>query len=140
MHTLPQLPYDYTALEPHIDTATMELHHTKHHQTYVDKLNAALENNPELATKPVEDLLKMIDEVPEKIRQAVVNHGGGHTNHSHFWITLTPKADKEPRGNLSSALKLLLAPLTPSNPASPTPPPPILAPAGPGSSSIRKKS
>lgn len=105
MHTLPLLPYEYNALEPHFDAQTMEIHHTKHHQTYVDKLNAALENNPELAAKPVEDLLKMIDEVPDKIRQAVINHGGGHANHTLFWTTLTPKPDKEPQGNLASALK-----------------------------------
>lgn len=89
MYTLPSLPYDVTALEPHIDAETMKLHHSKHHQTYVDKLNAALENQPELASKPVEQLLREFDAVPEEIKTAVRNHGGGHANHSLFWTILS---------------------------------------------------
>lgn len=89
MHTLPQLPYSYTALEPAIDTKTMEIHHTKHHQAYIDKLNAALEKYPELQEKSVEQLLRDIKSVPEDIRTAVQNHGGGHANHSLFWTVLT---------------------------------------------------
>lgn len=87
-HVLPPLPYAYNALEPFIDEKTMNIHHTKHHQTYVDKLNAALEGHNELADLPVEALLKNLDQVPEKIRTAVRNHGGGHANHSFFWPLL----------------------------------------------------
>lgn len=90
-HTLPKLSYAYDALEPHIDAKTMEIHHTKHHQTYVDKLNEALTKHPELADKPVEELLKDLNAVPEDIRPAVRNHGGGHHNHTMFWETMTPK-------------------------------------------------
>lgn len=90
-HTLPQLPYAYDALEPYIDAKTMEIHHTKHHQVYIDKLNAALEKYPDLAEKPVEDLLKDLNEIPEDIRMAVKNHGGGHYNHSLFWQLMTPE-------------------------------------------------
>ncbi len=89
MHTLPTLPYAYNALEPHIDAQTMEIHHTKHHQTYVDKLNAALEKYPDLAAKSVEDLLKDFNSVPEDVKTAVKNHGGGHANHSLFWTILS---------------------------------------------------
>lgn len=89
-YTLPQLPYPYDALEPHIDAKTMEIHHTKHHQTYVDKLNSALEKHPELFEKPLEELLKDPNQVPEDIRQAVINHGGGHHNHSLFWTIMAP--------------------------------------------------
>ena len=87
-HNLPELPYAYDALEPYFDAQTMEIHHTKHHQTYVDKLNAALEGNSELQNKSVEDLLRTLDSVPENIRTAVRNHGGGHFNHSFFWPML----------------------------------------------------
>jgi Fe-Mn family superoxide dismutase len=87
-HTLPKLPYAYDALEPYIDARTMEIHHTKHHQTYVDKLNAAIGDDSELKGYSAEDLLKILDKVPEKIRTAVRNHGGGHANHSFFWLTL----------------------------------------------------
>lgn len=89
---LPKLPYSYNGLEPYIDSQTMEIHHTKHHQAYVDKLNAALESHPDLAQKPVEELLKDIDQVPEDIRTAVRNHGGGHYNHSLFWKMMAPPA------------------------------------------------
>src|SRR3989344_4990075 len=91
-HQLPALPYAYNALEPYIDAQTMEIHHTKHHQTYVDKLNAALQRQPaELAGMNVEDLLKNLDAIPEDIRTAVKNHGGGHVNHSMFWQLMTPE-------------------------------------------------
>lgn len=87
-HTLPSLPYAYDALEPYIDTRTMEIHHTKHHQTYVDKLNAALEGHAALHGSTVEQLVRNLNEVPEAIRTAVRNHGGGHANHSFFWPLL----------------------------------------------------
>ena len=87
-HKLPELAYAYNALEPHIDTQTMEIHHTKHHQTYVDKLKAALEGYKDLQDKTVEDLLRNLQSVPESIRTAVRNHGGGHFNHSFFWPLL----------------------------------------------------
>jgi superoxide dismutase, Fe-Mn family len=85
MHELPKLPYGYDALEPHIDARTMEIHHTKHHAAYVTNLNAALDKHPELGERSLEDLLRGIDQVPEDIRAAVRNHGGGHHNHSLFW-------------------------------------------------------
>ncbi len=90
MHTLPTLPYEYNALEPFIDEATMRLHHTKHHQAYIDKLNAALADYPELLTKTVEELLVDLNNLPEAVRLAVRNHGGGHANHSLFWQLLAP--------------------------------------------------
>lgn len=105
MHTLPPLPYAYDALEPYIDKQTMEIHHTKHHQTYVDKLNAALASAPELQNKSVDELITDIESVPDKIRQAVRNHGGGHSNHSFFWQILGPQAEAEPSGALSEAIK-----------------------------------
>jgi len=87
-HALPKLDYAYDTLEPYIDAKTMEIHYTKHHQAYIDKLNAALEKYPELLEKPVEELLKNLNNVPEDIRMAVRNHGGGHYNHSIFWKLL----------------------------------------------------
>ncbi len=105
MHQLPTLPYDYAALEPHFDEATMKLHHTKHHQTYIDKLNAALEKYPDLAQLSVEDLLKQFSKVPEEIKTPVKNHGGGHANHSLFWTVLAPQAGGEPTGELAEAIK-----------------------------------
>lgn len=95
-YELPKLPYSYDALEPYIDAKTMEIHHTKHHQGYVDKLNAALEKHPELFEKPLEDLLRNINAVPEDIRQAVINHGGGHANHSFFWKIMSPEKSEAP--------------------------------------------
>ncbi len=89
-HALPQLPYAYDALEPFIDAKTMEIHHAKHHQAYVDKLNAALEKYPELQEKPIDELLKNLSVVPEDIRGAIRNHGGGHYNHSLFWNWMAP--------------------------------------------------
>jgi Fe-Mn family superoxide dismutase len=93
MHQVPSLPYKYSDLEPYIDEETMKIHHTKHHQAYVDKLNAALEKYPDLAQKTVEELLRDLNAVPEDIRQAVRNHGGGHYNHSLFWEMLARPAD-----------------------------------------------
>ncbi len=102
-HTLPDLPYPYDALEPHIDAKTMEIHHTKHHQTYVDKLNAAIKGT-DLESKGLEDLLKGIDQVPDNIRTAVRNHGGGHANHSLFWTVMGPNGGGKPSGDLASAI------------------------------------
>lgn len=103
-YTLPELPYPYDALEPHIDARTMEIHHTKHHQSYVDKLNAALEKHPELFDKPLEELLRDPNQVPEDIRQAVINHGGGHHNHSLFWTIMAPNAGGQPSGALAEEI------------------------------------
>jgi Fe-Mn family superoxide dismutase len=103
--TLPALPYAPDALEPHIDKLTMEIHHGKHHQAYITNLNKALESAPELAGKTVEDLLAHnLAIVPEAIRTAVRNNGGGHANHSMFWTILGPKAGGAPVGNLASAI------------------------------------
>jgi Fe-Mn family superoxide dismutase len=104
MYTLPNLPYAYNALEPVIDAQTMELHHTKHHQTYVDKLNAALEKYPNLQEMPVEELVAKIAELPAEVKTAVQNHGGGHTNHSLFWTILSPDAAGKPEGKLGDAI------------------------------------
>ena len=90
-HQLPKLPYAYDALEPHIDKMTMEIHHTKHHQAYIDNLNKALETNPKLQKLSVEELLAKIDLVPSSIRQVVINNAGGHANHSFFWKIMTPQ-------------------------------------------------
>lgn len=103
-YILPPLPYSYDVLEPHIDAKTMEIHHTKHHQAYVDKLNAALEKHPELFEKPLEELLRDPNQIPEDIRQAVINHGGGHHNHSLFWTIMAPNAGGQPRGALAEEI------------------------------------
>ncbi|MEO9243706.1 superoxide dismutase [Pseudomonas inefficax] len=102
-HTLPALPYAYTALEPHIDAQTMEIHHTKHHQTYVNGLNAAIEGT-EWAERPVEELLGAVGQLPENLRGAVINHGGGHANHSLFWTVMSPQGGGEPQGALAQAV------------------------------------
>jgi Fe-Mn family superoxide dismutase len=102
--TLPQLGYPTTALEPHIDAKTMEIHHGKHHQAYVDKLNAALEG-VNVGSKSVEDILKDLSVVPADKKQAVINNGGGHANHSLFWKTLAPGGAKAPEGKLADAVK-----------------------------------
>ncbi len=102
-HTLPDLPYPYEALEPHIDAETMRIHHTKHHQTYVDKLNAAIQGT-DLENKDVESLLRDFDSVPENIRGPVRNHGGGHANHSLFWTVIGPDGGGTPSGELASAI------------------------------------
>ncbi|MGH2626007.1 MAG: superoxide dismutase [Anaerolineales bacterium] len=104
MHELPSLPYAFDALEPHIDARTMEIHHGKHHATYVNKLNEALQAHPELQDKSVEELLRVFDTVPEAIRTAVRNHGGGHANHSLFWQVMGPDAGGEPGGELAAAI------------------------------------
>ena len=101
---VPPLPYDYSALEPYIDTQTMQLHHDKHHAAYVANLNAALQGQVELATWPSEDLLRRINEVPENIRTAVRNNGGGHVNHSMFWRIMKPNGGGEPAGELAIAI------------------------------------
>ena len=103
-HTLPALPYPTDALEPHIDKMTMEIHHGKHHQAYVTNLNAALDKHPELHTKSIEDLLKGINTVPEDIRTAVRNNGGGHANHSMFWQVMGPNAGGAPTGAIADAI------------------------------------
>ncbi len=102
--TLPPLPYGYEALEPNIDARTMEIHHTKHHQGYVNNLNAAIEKAPELQGKSLEDLLKNLSAVPEKVRTAVRNNAGGHWNHSLFWTIMAPNAGGEPSGELATAV------------------------------------
>ncbi len=103
--TLPPLGYDYAALEPHIDARTMEIHHTKHHQAYVTNLNAAIEKAPELADKTLEWLLQNLASVPEAIRNAVRNNGGGHWNHSFFWQIIGPKAGGDPAGAVGEAIQ-----------------------------------
>lgn len=101
---LPQLPYAYDALEPHIDKETMNIHHTKHHNTYVTNLNNALEGNEELLSKTVEEVISNLDAVPEAVRTAVRNNGGGHANHSLFWQILSPNGGGEPTGELADAI------------------------------------
>jgi len=103
--TLPPLPYDFAALEPHIDAKTMEIHHGKHHQTYVNNLNAAIEKAPELASKSLDDLMRNASKLPEAVRTAIRNNGGGHWNHSMFWQIMAPKSGGEPGGNLGTAIK-----------------------------------
>ncbi|EZP76160.1 manganese superoxide dismutase [Parageobacillus genomosp. 1] len=101
---LPQLPYAYDALEPHIDKETMNIHHTKHHNTYVTNLNAALEGHADLQNKSLEELLSNLEALPESIRTAVRNNGGGHANHSLFWTILSPNGGGEPTGELADAI------------------------------------
>ncbi len=101
---LPPLPYDYAALEPHIDEATMKLHHDKHHQTYVTNLNGAVEKYPDLGKKTPEDLLKSLDSVPEDVRAVVRNNGGGHVNHTMFWQIMQPKGGGQPNGNIADQI------------------------------------
>ncbi len=103
-HTLPALPYAYDALEPHIDAKTMEIHHSRHHQTYISNLNAALADLPELAALPLEALLARIDSLPAQVQGAVRNHGGGHANHSLFWQVMSPQGGGEPDGELAAAI------------------------------------
>lgn len=103
-HELLALPYAFDALEPHIDKQTMEIHHGRHHQTYVDNLNKALEGHAALAEKSLEDLLKNLDEVPENIRGAVRNNGGGHANHTLFWQIMSPNGGGNPTGEIASAI------------------------------------
>ena len=104
-HTLPPLPYAFDALEPHIDAQTMQIHHGKHHQAYVNNLNAAVEKAPELQGKSIEEILKNVNGAPEAVRTAVRNNGGGHWNHSFFWRLMGPKAGGQPSGALGDAIK-----------------------------------
>lgn len=103
-YTLPPLPYAYDALEPHIDALTMEIHHSKHHQTYVNNLNAALEGAGIATDEPVEALVARIDQLPEAVRGAVRNNGGGHANHGLFWSVMSPRGGGEPDGALARAI------------------------------------
>jgi Fe-Mn family superoxide dismutase len=105
-HQLPPLPYAFNALEPHIDARTMEIHHDRHHAAYVNNLNAALEKHPELQSKSIEDLLKNLSQVPEDIRTAVRNNGGGHYNHTVFWQIMSPSGG-QPSGALTAAIEKL---------------------------------
>jgi Fe-Mn family superoxide dismutase len=102
--TLPDLPYDFNALEPHIDGRTMEIHHDKHHQAYVNNLNAAIEKHPELEDKGAIELIIGLDSIPEDIRMAVRNNGGGHVNHSMFWTIMSPSGGGAPSGDLGAAI------------------------------------
>src|SRR2546425_9615582 len=104
-YELPKLPYEYTALEPHIDARTMEIHHTKHHQTYITNLNNAIKGKVDLEKKSVEDLIGDLNAIPEDIRTVVRNNGGGHANHSFFWKIMGPKARGEPKGKLADDIK-----------------------------------
>jgi Fe-Mn family superoxide dismutase len=103
-HTLPNLPYDAAALEPHIDAQTMQIHHGKHHNAYVTNLNAALEKHPELQSKSAEDLIRDLASVPEAIRTAVRNNGGGHVNHTMFWEIMGPGKGGAPSGAIAEAI------------------------------------
>lgn len=103
MYTLPQLTYDYDALEPYIDAQTMELHHSKHHQTYIDKLNAALQNSDH-GDQSIEDVIMNLSAIPEDIRTAVRNNGGGHFNHSFFWESMQPNGVGQPDGSLQEMI------------------------------------
>ena len=103
-HTLPPLPYAHDALEPHIDAQTMQIHHGKHHQAYVTNLNTALDKAPALKDKPLDELLRDLNSVPESIRTAVRNNGGGHWNHSMFWQIMAPKAGGPPSGSVAEAI------------------------------------
>jgi Fe-Mn family superoxide dismutase len=105
--TLPKLPYDYDALQPSIDEKTMQIHHDKHHQAYVDNLNKAMADAPDLQGKSIEAILMDTDKIPEKVRQAIINNGGGHANHSMFWLNMGPKGKSgggEPKGDLAKAI------------------------------------
>jgi Fe-Mn family superoxide dismutase len=103
-YELPSLPYKYDALEPHIDARTMEIHHTKHHQAYINNVNKALAGHPELAAKPIEQLVREVAGVPADIRQAVINNGGGHANHSLFWQIMGPGKGGQPTAGLADAI------------------------------------
>lgn len=104
MVKLPELPYAYDALEPYVDTETMKIHHTKHHQGYINKFNAALEKHPELQQKNIVDLLENLDALPEDVQAAVRNNGGGYYNHALFWRMMTPNSSKQPTGQLIDAI------------------------------------
>jgi len=104
-YTLPNLPYATSALEPHIDATTMEIHHGRHHKAYVDNLNKALDGHAAFASKPIEQLLREISQVPESVRQAVINNGGGHANHTLFWEIMGPGGGGQPSGPLADDIK-----------------------------------
>jgi Fe-Mn family superoxide dismutase len=104
-HSLPALPYSHDALEPHIDAETMQIHHGKHHQTYVTNLNTALDKHPDLHDKSLDELMRGLNSVPEDIRTAVRNNGGGHWNHSLFWKLMAPNAGGTPSGAIADAIK-----------------------------------
>jgi Fe-Mn family superoxide dismutase len=104
MFELPKLDYDFGALEPHIDAKTMEIHHDKHHATYVEKLNAALEGHDDLKKMDIVELISNLDQVPEDIRTTVRNNGGGHANHSFFWTIMSPDGGGQPDGPLAEAI------------------------------------
>jgi Fe-Mn family superoxide dismutase len=104
-HSLPALPYPYDALEPHIDARTMEIHHSRHHQAYVNNLNTALEKHVDLQGKSLDELLADLSKIPEAIRTAVRNHGGGVANHNLFWLVMAPGAGGEPSGSLAKAIQ-----------------------------------
>ncbi|HEY7878022.1 MAG TPA: superoxide dismutase [Gemmatimonadaceae bacterium] len=101
---LPPLPYDYAALEPHIDARTMEIHHTKHHQGYVNNLNAALEKAPAFQSKSLDEIVGNLSAIPENVRTAVRNNAGGHWNHSMFWVIMSPKGGGDPGGDVAKAI------------------------------------
>jgi Fe-Mn family superoxide dismutase len=103
-YSLPSLPYAYDALEPHVDKMTMEIHHTKHHQAYINNVNKALEGHPDLAAKPIDELMRGLAGVPEAVRTAVRNNGGGHSNHTLFWTIMGPNAGGAPAGELAAAI------------------------------------
>lgn len=104
MFTLPELPYPYNALEPHIDEETMKVHHDKHHKAYTDKLNAALEKYPEWSEKSIEEVLTHLNDVPEEVRNAVRNNGGGYFHHNLFWQMMSPEGGEKPKGELAKAI------------------------------------
>ena len=104
MYELPKLPYDYNALEPYIDEQTMKIHHDKHHQAYVDKINSFVKGT-KFENMPIEDVIKNLNEAPENIRMGVRNHGGGHLNHSFFWTIMAPNAGGEPKGSVAEEIK-----------------------------------
>lgn len=104
-YELPPLPYPNSALEPHIDAQTMEIHHDKHHQAYITNLNKALGSNADLASRPIDELIKNMDAVPENIRTAVRNNGGGHSNHTFFWNIMGPNGSGAPTGEVADAIK-----------------------------------
>jgi Fe-Mn family superoxide dismutase len=104
-YELPKLPYAYDALEPYIDSRTMEIHHTKHHQAYINAVNAAIQGKADLESLPVEKLIRSLESVPEDIRTTVRNHGGGHANHSLFWTLMAPQKGGEPRGEVGAAIR-----------------------------------
>ncbi len=103
-YTLPPLAYPYNALEPHIDARTMEIHHTKHHQAYINNVNNAIKGKADLESKSVEDLIANMNAIPEDIRNVVRNNGGGHANHTFFWTIIGPKAGGQPQGNVAAAI------------------------------------